>query len=126
MQRDNHRPIVHRSNTFKLVVRIIRSSRRQADICILISFNHKIYSKCSSIGGIFSGEYVAFVVYGYVVAFYCCPECLEVAVEKERIEAAWWGYFFAEVEQIDGSRIGAFRVEVNWGGVGVERSRRVA
>ena len=69
---------------------------------------------------------MAFVVDGYVVAFYCCPERLEVAVEEEGIEAAWWGYFFAEVEQINGFRIGAFGVEVNWGRVGVERSRRVA
>lgn len=44
---------------------------------------------------------MAFVVDGYVVAFYCCPECLEVAVEEEGIEAAWWGYLFAEVKQID-------------------------
>ena len=69
---------------------------------------------------------MAFVVDGYVVAFYCCPECLEVAVEEKGIEAAWWGYFFAEVEQIDALRIGISRVEINWGGVGVERSRRVA
>ena len=41
---------------------------------------------------------MAFVVDGYVVVFYCCPECLEVAVEEEGIEAAWWGYLFAEVE----------------------------
>ena len=95
MQRNNHRPIIHRSNAFKLVVRIVRSSRRQAHICILISFNHKVHSKCSGIGGIFSGKYVAFVVDGYVVAFYCCPECLEVAVEEKGIEAAWWGDLFA-------------------------------
>ena len=41
---------------------------------------------------------MAFVVDGYVVAFYCCPECLEVAVEEEGVEAAWWGYLFAEGE----------------------------
>ena len=69
---------------------------------------------------------MAFVVNGYVVAFYCCPECLEVAVKEEGIEAAWWGYLFAEVKQIDGFRSGVFGVEVNWGGVGVERSGRVA
>lgn len=63
---------------------------------------------------------MAFVVDGYVVAFYCCPECLEVAVEEEGIEAAWWGDLFAEVEQIDGFRVGVSMVEGNWGGVGVE------
>lgn len=69
---------------------------------------------------------MAFVVDGYVVAFYCCPECLEVAVEEKGTEAAWWGCFFAEVEQVNGFRIGVSRVEVYWGGVGVERSGRVA
>ena len=63
---------------------------------------------------------MAFVVDGYVVALHCCPECLEVAVEEEGIEAAWWGDLFAEGEQIDGLRIGVFRVEGNWGRVGVK------
>ena len=69
---------------------------------------------------------MAFVVDGYVVVFHCCPECLEVAVEEEGIEAAWWGYLFAEVEQIDFFQRGVFWEEVNWRGVGVERSGRVA
>ena len=63
---------------------------------------------------------MAFVVDGYVVAFHCCPECLEVAVEEEGIEAAWWGYLFAEGEQVDGLGSGVFRVEGEWGGVRVE------
>ena len=69
---------------------------------------------------------MAFVVDGYVVAFYCCPECLEVAVEEEGIEAAWWGYLFAKVEQIDWCQSGVFGLEVNWRGVGVEKGGRVA
>ena len=69
---------------------------------------------------------MAFVVDRYVVAFYCCPECLKVAVEEKGIEAAWWGYLFAQVKQIDGFQTGFFGVEVNWAGVGVERGGRVA
>ena len=69
---------------------------------------------------------MTFVVDGYVVAFYCCPECLEVAVEEEGVEVAWWGYLFTQVEQIDGLQSGIFGVEVNWGGMGVERCARVA
>lgn len=69
---------------------------------------------------------MAFVVDGYVVAFHCCPECLEVAVEEEGIEAAWWGYLFAELEQIYGFQTGLLGLEDNWGGMGVERSTRIA
>ena len=69
---------------------------------------------------------MALVVDGYVVAFYRCPECLEVAVEEEGIEATWWGYLFAKVKQIERSQRGVFGLEVNWRGMGVERNGRVA
>ena len=42
---------------------------------------------------------MSLVVYWYVLALYCRPTSLKVAVEQERVEAAGWGDIFAQVEE---------------------------